>query len=280
MSERIADAIRFAQQQFELISDSAKLDAELLLAACLQKPRSYLYSWPEKTLSTDIWLAFQNLIEQRLQSTPVAYLLGYREFYSLQFATSPVALIPRAETELLVETALQLCAGKRQPRILEMGTGTGAIAIALLHNRVNFELVATDISTDCLALARKNAAAHGITLNTIESNWYEQLAGQKPFDLIVCNPPYIAADDPCLQQGDLPAEPLLALTPGQSGLEAIAQIVTGAGDFLQPYGYLLFEHGYDQARAAAGLLQSAGFKAIRTIVDHNGQARIALGQWR
>lgn len=278
MSEQIAVAIRLAQLQFEPISESAKLDAELLLAKCLQKPRSYLYSWPEKTLPERAWSEFQKLVEERLKPTPVAYLLGEREFYSLRFQTSPLALIPRPETELLVETTLQLCAHQGRPRILEMGTGTGAISIVLLRQNPDIELVTTDISAACLALAKKNAELHGVTLNCIESNWYDNLHRQAPFDLIVSNPPYIAAGDPYLLQGDLPAEPLLALTPGQTGLEAIAKIVAGANAFLKPGGYLVFEHGCYQAQEIAELLKTGGFNGIQNIRDESGQPRISLGQ--
>lgn len=278
MSEQIAVAIRLAQLQFEPISESAKLDAELLLAKCLQKPRSYLYSWPEKTLPERAWSEFQKLVEERLKPTPVAYLLGEREFYSLRFQTSPLALIPRPETELLVETTLQLCAHQGRPRILEMGTGTGAISIVLLRENPDIELVTTDISAACLALAKKNAELHGVILNCIESNWYDNLHRQAPFDLIVSNPPYIAAGDPYLLQGDLPAEPLLALTPGQTGLEAIAKIVAGANAFLKPGGYLVFEHGCYQAQEIAELLKTGGFNGIQNIRDESGQPRISLGQ--
>ncbi len=278
MSEQIGVAIGYARQLFEPISDSAKLDAELLLVKCLQKPRSYLYSWPEKTLPEKAWSDFQKLVEQRLKPTPIAYLLGEREFYSLSLQTSPEALIPRPETELLVETTLQLCADRHQPRILEMGTGTGAISIVLLREIPDIELVTTDISAACLALAKKNAEIHSVTLNCIESNWYDNLNNQARFDLIVSNPPYIAADDPYLLEGDLPAEPLLALTPGHTGLEAISPIIEGAGTFLKPGGYLIFEHGCYQAQQVVELLKSEGFGGIQTIRDDSGQPRISLGQ--
>lgn len=278
MGEPINVAICSAQQRFESVSDSAKLDAELLLAACLQKPRSYLYSWPERNLSNKIWQNFERLIRLRLKPTPVAYLLGYREFYSLRFRTSPVALIPRPETELLVETALQFCIDNSRPRVLEMGTGTGAISVALLKERADIDLVTTDISTECLQLARENAWAHGVMLNCIESNWYDNLSAQSPFDLIVSNPPYVAATDLCLRQGDLLAEPLLALTPGQTGLEAIVQIIAGASALLKSGGYLLLEHGHFQAIVVTESLMLAGFETVRTIFDTCHQPRVTFGQ--
>lgn len=278
MAETVAAAIRYAQHQFESVSDSAKLDAELLLAHCLQKPRSFLYSWPEKELANAVWAEFQTLVELRLKPTPVAYLLVKREFYSLDFKISPVALIPRPETELLVETTLKLCDSLAQPRILEMGTGTGVISIVLLKENPAIDLVTTDINTECLELAESNAKLHGVSLNCIRSDWYTELTTQAAFDLIVSNPPYIAADDPYLTQGDLPAEPLLALTPGETGLEAIEQVIQGAARFLKPGGYLLFEHGYDQAQAVADLLQAARFSRVQNLLDENQQPRVSLGQ--
>ncbi len=276
--QSINSAIRWAQSRFEDVSDSARLDAELLLAHSLQKPRSHLYSWPEKTLQEPDWQTFQQLVELRLKPTPVAYLLVEREFYSLKFKISPVALIPRPETELLVDTTLEHCTDIDRPRILEMGTGSGAISIALLRHKPDIELITTDICSDCLELAQANAKLNNVALNCIESNWYDQLQDQPTFDFIISNPPYIAADDPYLRQGDLPAEPMLALTPGKTGLEAIQHIVSGAAIFLKPGGYIILEHGYDQAPAVADLLHIAGFTDIRNLLDYNGLSRLSLGR--
>jgi len=278
MSEQIASAITWAQNRIASVSDSPRLDAELLLAHSLQKPRSYLYSWPERQLDESVWQTFRQLIDLRLKPTPVAYLLVEREFYSLDFKISPVALIPRPETELLVEASLEICHDMQQPRVLEMGTGSGIISIILLRERTDIKLMTTDISADCLALAKANAQFHNVVLNCLESSWYSNLPKLSKFDLIVSNPPYIAADDPYLQQGDLPAEPKLALTPGQTGLEAIEQIIAGAPDYLHPGGYLVFEHGYDQAEAVAGLLRKAGFIDVQNRIDFNGHPRLSLGQ--
>jgi len=279
MTDSIALSIQQAQNQFGQVSQTARLDAELLLAFCLGKPRSYLYSWPEKELSVEEQNQFRALVELRLKPTPVAYLLVEREFYSLPFKISPVALIPRPETELLVETTLQYCANIDRPRILEMGTGTGAISVALLHERPEIELITTDISPACLELAQANAKLNGVSLTCIESNWYQNLADQASFDLIVSNPPYIAEDDPYLQQGDLPAEPLLALTPGKTGLEAIQLIIEGASGFLNPGGYLLLEHGFDQQKAVASLFRNAGFIQIQTLRDFDDHPRVSLAQY-
>lgn len=275
MRRQIGEAIRHARALFEPVSDSARLDAELLLAHCLEKPRSYLYSWPEETLSESVWQQFDQLIQQRLKPTPVAYLLGEREFYSLNFRTTPVALIPRPETEMLVDTVLQLCADMDRPRILEMGTGTGAISITLLKQRKDIELVTTDINADCLTLARENASLHKVDLYCFESDWFENLEGLPAFDLIVSNPPYIAANDPYLAHGDLPAEPALALTPGQTGLEAIEKIIQCAPGFLKEGGSLVFEHGHDQALKIESLLQQSGFESIHNLPDYNNLPRVS-----
>jgi len=278
VSQEIASALRWAQGQFDSISDSARLDAELLLAHCLQKPRSYLYSWPEQELPTSVHSEFEILVAQRLKPTPLAYLLVSREFYSLEFKISPVALIPRPETELLVDTTLQLCAGLQRPRILEMGTGTGIISIVLLKEKPDIDLVTTDISKACLELATTNARIHQVSLHCLQSDWYQALTALPGFDLIVSNPPYIAANDPYLSQGDLPAEPLLALTPGKTGLESIEKIVAGAPQHLNPGGYLIFEHGYDQAEAVEALLTTTGFTNIQNLLDDNQLPRVSLGQ--
>ena len=278
MTEQIGVAIRNAAALFEKISESPRLDAELLLADCLKKPRSYLYSWPEQTLSQACWLQFRELTRKRMMPTPVAYLLGYREFYSLEFKTTAAALIPRPETELLVATTLLLCETLENPRILEMGTGTGAISVALLKQRADIDLVATDISNECLKLAEENADKHAVKLHCVKSDWYRDLERGKGFDLIVSNPPYIAAHDSYLMQGDLPAEPLLALTPGQTGLEAIEQIICGAVDFLNSKGYLVLEHGHDQADEVCKMLEQAGFLKMQNERDFSGLPRISFAQ--
>jgi release factor glutamine methyltransferase len=278
MTEQIGVAIRNAAALFEQVSDSARLDAELLLAECLQKPRSYLYSWPEETLAETVWLRFRELIRQRMKPTPVAYLLGYREFYSLEFKTTAAALIPRPETELLVAKTLLLCEELEHTRILEMGTGSGAISVALLKQRSDINIITTDISIACLQLASENASLHGVKLHSVESNWYQNLVEGKVFDLIVSNPPYIAADDSYLMEGDLPAEPALALTPGQTGLEAIEQIIYGAAAYLKSKGYLVLEHGHDQADEVCSMLELAGFQKIQNERDFSGLPRLSYAR--
>ena len=228
MSEQIDTALDWGARQIQTCSESARLDAELLLSHCLGKPRSFLYSWPEQTLTEACWERFRELVRQRLQPVPVAYLLGKREFYSLEYATTPAALVPRPETELLVELALAGIEPDDEPDILDLGTGSGIIAVTLKKLRPRSRVVATDVDPACLALAAKNAERHEVGIECIEADWYAGLPRDLRFDLILSNPPYIAAGHPFLRQGDLPAEPRRALTPGASGLEALEAIIGGA----------------------------------------------------
>ncbi len=272
-------ALNWARQQIGSSSDSAALDAEVLLAHCIGKSRSYLYTWPEQALSASHWDSYQSLIFRRLMPTPIAYLLGEREFFSLDFKTTAAALIPRSDTELLVEAALDRCPQNSSFRVLELGTGTGAIAITLKVHRPDVTVVATDISPQCLALAGQNATHHQVDINWMESDWFSAIEPSERFDMIVSNPPYIAENDVYLTQGDLPAEPLLALSSGRTGLESLQQIITDAPDYLNRGGYLLLEHGYDQETAVTGLLQALGFVNVSCQYDVNNLPRISMGQF-
>lgn len=274
----ISDALDWARQQIASSSDSAALDAEVLLAHCIGKSRSYLYTWPEQALSMPNWEAYQSLIAQRLIPTPIAYLLGEREFFSLDFKTTAAALIPRSDTELLVEAALERCPQNSNFRILELGTGTGAIAITLKVHRPDATIIATDISPPCLALSGQNAARHCVDINWIQSDWFSAIEPSEPFDMIVSNPPYIAQSDAYLKQGDLPAEPLLALSSGHTGLESLQQIIANGPDYLKPGGYLILEHGYDQEAEVADLLKSRSFNGVSCEYDVNNLPRISIGQ--
>lgn len=271
-------AIRWASAEIAACSESPRLDAELLLAHCLDKPRSYLYTWPEEQLSESCWQQFQQLVQRRLEPTPVAYLLGRREFFSLEFGAQPQVLVPRPETELLVEQALMLMPADKPLELCDLGTGTGIIAITLKTQRPLAKICATDVDPVCLDLARENAARHNVEIEWIESDWYRSLPARRRFDLIVSNPPYIAADHPFLSQGDLPAEPALALTPGTTGMEALQQIVSGAHAHLADCGYLLLEHGYDQQSAVAELLADNAFTDIRCEFDYNNLPRCTIAK--
>ncbi len=277
MSEQIDNAIRWATDLIRNCSESARLDAELLLAHCLDKPRSYLYTWPRQNLSESCWHDYRAIVQKRLEPTPVAYLLGSREFYSMQYTTTVDALIPRPETELLVELTLAGIDPDSKSRVIDLGTGTGIIAITLKALRPGIEILATDIDAACLDLAQKNATQHEVTIEFIRSNWYQGLAREK-FDTIVSNPPYIAANHPFLEQGDLPAEPRLALTPGQTGLESLQQIIAQAPNYLNNTGKIILEHGYDQQAAVADLLEAHGFGEIQCHFDFNDLPRVTTAK--
>ncbi|MCK4711086.1 MAG: peptide chain release factor N(5)-glutamine methyltransferase [Gammaproteobacteria bacterium] len=259
------------------ISCSAALDSEVLLAFCLQKNRSYLLTWPEKELSSDQLECFHELVRKRLQPQPVAYLTGSREFYSMELNTTPATLVPRPETEMLVDKVLELIAELDSPKILELGTGTGAISLALKKHAHSCEILATDISQAALKVAQSNAQKHHLDISFVESNWYQSIP-QDLFDVIVSNPPYIAASDPYLGQGDLPAEPLMALSSGETGLESLKTIIQQASAFLQPAGWIVLEHGYDQQQAVTELLLEYGFREVETLRDFNDLARLTLAR--
>jgi release factor glutamine methyltransferase len=275
----LSNALDWARQQIGSSSESAALDAEVLLAHCIGKSRSYLYTWPDQALSVSLWEAYQSLIAQRLIPTPVAYLLGEREFFSLDFKTTAAALIPRSDTELLVEAALERCPLTSSFRILELGTGTGAIAVTLKVHRPAATIVGTDISPQCLTLAGQNATRHQVDISWVESDWFSAIEALEPFDMIVSNPPYIAQNDVYLTQGDLPAEPLLALSSGRTGLESLQQIIADAPDYLKPGGHLLLEHGYDQESAVTRLLKAQGFVDVICQYDINNLPRISMGRF-
>ncbi len=278
MSKQINTALHWGCERIEDCSDSARLDAELLLAHCLHKPRSYLYSWPEKALSDSCWQQFQDLVWRRIKPTPVAYLLGSREFYSMAFTINPSVLVPRAETELLVDLALRYCPTDSKLNILELGTGSGVVAITLKQQRPLASILATDIDPDCISLAQDNALQHNLDIEFIESNWFSHVPAARAFDLIVSNPPYIAAHHPFLALGDLPAEPAIALSPGETGLEALQIIVSQAGKYLVAGGMLMLEHGYDQQAAMRELLENQAYNNINCTFDSNDLPRVSFGR--
>lgn len=194
----------------------------------------------------------------------------------MEFATNPSVLIPRAETELLVELALRHCPQNKGIRILELGTGSGIIAVVLKKHRPLCALLASDIDPACLVLARENAARHKVAIDFVESNWFDKIPADARFDLIVSNPPYIAAGHPFLGMGDLPAEPAIALSPGETGVEALAAIIGQARSYLADSGYLMLEHGYDQQGAVRGLLGINGFCEISCALDSNDLPRVSI----
>ncbi|VXB56874.1 N5-glutamine methyltransferase, modifies release factors RF-1 and RF-2 [Pseudomonas sp. 8AS] len=257
-------------------SPSARLDAELLLAFVLGKPRSYLRTWPEREPTAEQQAAFAALLIRRRAGEPVAYILGQQGFWSLDLEVAPHTLIPRPDTELLVETALELLPATPL-RALDLGTGTGAIALALASERPGWRVTGVDRVIDAVALAERNRQR--LQLNNAEfrpSQWFGALAGER-YGLIVSNPPYIAAADRHLGEGDVRFEPVSALVSGVDGLDDIRQIIAQAPPHLEPGGWLLLEHGYDQAAAVRELLAAAGFARVHSRRDLGGHERISLG---
>ncbi|MCP1602707.1 peptide chain release factor N(5)-glutamine methyltransferase [Pseudomonas citronellolis] len=258
-------------------SPSARLDAELLLAAALGKPRSFLRTWPERVVDREVRERFEGWLVRRRAGEPVAYILGRQGFWSLDLEVAPHTLIPRPDTELLVETALQLLPAS-PARVLDLGTGTGAIALALACERLSWQVTGVDRIPEAVALAERNRERLRLAnVGFRQSHWFSALEGER-FALIVGNPPYIPGSDPHLQQGDVRFEPKSALVAGHDGLDDIRLIVAQAPRFLEPGGWLLLEHGYDQAAAVRDLLQGNGFSEVESRRDLGGHERISLGR--
>ena len=254
------------------------VDARVLLRTSCGVNDAYLIAHADDALSAAQASAYTALAARRIAGEPVAYIVGTREFYSLEFKVTPAVLIPRPETELLVEFALERMDSTGS--VLDLGTGSGCIAIAIARHRPRAKVVAVERSAVALAVARENAARHAAgNLELIASDWFAAL-GDRPFDVIVANPPYVAADDPHLQQGDLRAEPASALTAGIDGLDCIRAIVAEAPRHLNRGGWLAFEHGYDQAARCRKLLGAAGLEEVFTRTDIAGVERVSGGRLR
>jgi release factor glutamine methyltransferase len=258
-------------------SPSARFDAEILMAHALDSTRSFLYANPELELPRNRAETFKKLIKQRALGQPVAYLTGSSEFWSLPLKVTPDVLIPRPDTELLVEAGLKNIPSEADWRIADLGTGSGAIALAIASERKKCELHATDISMAAINVARENARQLGISnIQFHIGSWCEPLRGK--FHLIVSNPPYIDADDPHLDQGDLRFEPGTALTPGPDGLHAIRQVSELACPKLLDGGWLMLEHGWQQGPATRKIMEGAGFTNIETLQDLQGHERVTVGE--
>lgn len=257
-------------------SDTVQLDAELLLAAALGKSRTYLYTWPEQVLSPSERSYFESVLERRVMGEPVAYILGTRDFWTLTLRVNRHVLIPRPETELLVETALALVT-TQEACIADLGTGSGAIALAIASERPVWKVVATDMSGDALTVASDNASQLNIVnVEFRQGSWCDALPAEL-FDLIVSNPPYIDAADAHLTQGDLRFEPRSALVAADDGLADIRTLCFQAPKCLKPGGWLLLEHGWTQGPTVAAILESDGLETVRTLKDLNGNDRVTLG---
>tara|TARA_R100000306_G_scaffold62478_1_gene70793 strand:- start:28883 stop:29863 length:981 start_codon:yes stop_codon:yes gene_type:complete len=274
-------------------ADEARLESELLLLEIVGKSRAWLRAFDDTMLGSEMQARFHDLLDRRLGGEPLAYILGRKDFWSLELQVSDAVLIPREDTEVLVVEALRLGrqliieSGQTVLDVLELGTGSGAIICALASEETDWQYTATDVSTEALAVATTNITGHGFAGQTtlLTGSWFEALSSelgrlpaQAKFDLIVSNPPYIALQDPHLDAPALRHEPTLALSSGPDGLDSIRCIVADAAPWLQPKGWLLLEHGYDQGPAVRDLMRAAGFGEIATVLDLAGQPRVTMGR--
>lgn len=260
-------------------TDSPLLDAQLLLAFVLGKSRAYLMTWPDRELSPAQERQYLELVQARQHGQPIAYLLGNKAFWDFELQISPAVLIPRPETELLVELTLQKIKTE-QAQVADLGTGSGAIALALAKSKPDWQVIATDISAEALALARQNAERLGLSaVDFRQGAWCEALDETEKFDAIVANPPYIDVGDQHLQRGDVRFEPRSALVAAEQGLADLRQIVQQARDYLNPGALLLLEHGYQQAEAVQKLLQEYGYNKPETHQDLAGLDRVTLARY-
>ena len=275
----VAALLKSSEAQLKGSSRSARLDAEVLLAHALGWQRARLYGEGRERVRPEIVQRFTQLIEERQTGRPIAQLVGTREFWSLELTVTPDTLVPRAETEMLVELALNRIPPDTAARVLDLGTGTGALALALARERPRLQIIATDLSEEALKVARYNAGA--LKIDNVEfrfGDWYKPAAGEQ-FDAVVSNPPYVTDQEWMLNHFELCHEPAMALRAGRDGLLALEKVVEGAPAHLVPGGWLLVEHGFRQGPAAMRLFQEAGFTALSTYRDLPGRPRVTEGQW-
>jgi release factor glutamine methyltransferase len=270
----IVNLVAYGQEQLVSCSDSAKLDAQILLAFVLDKELSYLLTWPEKALTKQDKQQYLALLDRRISGEPIAYIVGVKEFWSLPFMVSPATLIPRPDTEVLVELVLEQFADIDTLHCLDLGTGTGAIALALASEQPNWQIDAIDFSLDAVKLAQQNAKKLQLShVNIFQSDWFSALNDRK-FDVIVSNPPYIDKLDENLSQGDVRFEPESALVADEHGLGDIKHIAQQALKYLNSQGSLFFEHGFEQGEAVRNILTALGYHNAQTVRDFNGHERI------
>lgn len=275
--------LRIHREQAGLVDEADTLadlrrDAQVLLCAALDKPLSYLMAWPEADVPDRAESRFREWMARRLAGEPVAYLTGRREFWSLPLTVSQATLIPRPDTEVLIERALALELSEAAA-VLDLGTGSGAIALALASERLRWSLTATDVSQEALAIARENASQLGFEhVQWVHSNWFDAI-GERRFDLIVSNPPYLEEGDGHLKMDGLSFEPIEALVAGPTGLEDLTTIIDAAPDFMNNGSFILLEHGYDQSAAVRECLFQRGFVDVESYQDLGGMERVSGGRW-
>jgi release factor glutamine methyltransferase len=275
----VGDWLKMTVVRLNAVSTSPQLDAEILLHAITGIHRAMAYARPEQILSNEQMEDLQLVLVRRERGEPIAYITGTQEFWSMPLDVSPAVLIPRPETELLVERALELVSLEHPSRVLDLGTGSGAIALAVAHARAHAQVIAVDLSQDALAVAAGNRRALAIgNLELKQSDWFSGLHGER-FDVIVSNPPYIAIDDPDIAPDVAAFEPALALIAGPTGLEAIERIARDACHHLLPNGWLLLEHGWKQGAEVRSALVQHGYSHVRSRSDLAGHDRVTEGQW-
>jgi release factor glutamine methyltransferase len=272
----VAALLREASSQLE--SEMPRIESELLLGFILKKNNAWLLAHADDELPADSSEQFKKLLDRRKAGEPIAHILGSRGFWTLDLTVTADTLIPRPETELLVELAVSKCAQNKILRVLDLGTGTGAIALAIASECKNVEITAVDKSAAALEVARENARRNNLQVEFIQSDWFVALTDNK-FDLIVSNPPYIPEQDPHLLQGDVRFEPLTALVSGVDGLDDIRLIITQARQYCLPEAWLMIEHGFDQGEVIRALFSEAGFINIETAQDLEQRDRVTIGQW-
>lgn len=281
---RIDQVIQQGVAQLAALSSSKsqtqtpELDVKLLLAEVLKVNTSYFYTWPERLVSDVDKVAFECLLAERLQGKPIAYILGYQAFWSFELDVADSTLIPRPDTECLVEIGLELIANLTAPNVLDLGTGTGAVALAIASERADAHVSAVDLIPEAVELAKRNNQKLKLNVVIQQSSWFDNVTDHK-FNLIVSNPPYIDPEDHHLDEGDVRFEPKTALIADQQGYADIEIIARDARLHLLESGWLAFEHGYDQGEEARKMLEKNGYKHIETRQDYGGNDRVTLGQW-
>lgn len=274
---QIRDALQYGVEQLERVSETAQWDSQYLLSFALSVSRTHLMTWPEQVLTALQWAQFKIYINRRKQGEPVAYIRGKQAFWTFELMVSPDTLIPRPETELLIEAVISEI--NSPSTLLDLGTGSGAIALALAEAFSNARIFATDVSDKALSIAKKNAQAYQLdNIHFLQSHWFSNIKSSESFDCIVSNPPYIAKNDPHLNQGDLRFEPISALVAEDNGLSDFYTIIKEARSYLKEGGRLFLEHGYEQHEAIQELMGACGYSEIKTRYDLSGHPRVTRGK--